>query len=79
MTLNHRPDRIATGASLPDVETIRLALEQVEASIAQIAAAMPEGEEGSMDRWWDWCRELATRDPLLAKLYAGMTAGDLAL
>lgn len=78
MTLAQRLDRLSTAGGLPDAEAIRGTLEQVEASIAVIAADMPE-DDTSMSRWWNWCRELAARDPLLAKLYAGMSADDLAL
>lgn len=78
MTLAQRLDRLSTAGGLPDAETIRATLEQVEASIAVIAADMPE-DDTSMNRWWNWCRELATRDPMLATLYAGFTWDDLAL
>lgn len=78
MTLTKRLDRIAKDTSLPDAETIRSASGKVEASIANVAADMSDDDD-SMTRWWNWCRELVSRDPVLATLYAGFTWDDLAL
>ena len=79
MNLAQRLDRIAKDTSLPDAETVRLTLAQVEAAIAGVAAGLSDEVKENMEPWWDRCYLLATRDPLLAKMYASMTPDDLAL
>lgn len=78
MTLAKRLDRVAAG-SFPNAEVVRQAREQVEASIATIAATVTPEDRMEMGRWWTTCRELCERDPLLATVYAAMTPEDLAL
>ena len=79
MNLHSRLDRIAKHTSLPDAETVRLTIEQIDASIADVATGLSDDVRGHMEPWWDHCYQLAARDPLLAKLYASMTPDDLAL
>jgi hypothetical protein len=79
MTLAQRVDRIAKDASLPDPETVRRTIEQVDAAIADVAVGLSDEVKENMEPWWDRCYLLATRDPLLAKMYASMTPDDLAL
>lgn len=79
MNLSQRLDRLAKDASLPDAETVRQTIEQVDAAIANVSVGLSEEALERMEAWWDRCYLLAARDPLLAKMFASMTPDDLAL